>query len=369
MRIVRTEVIPIALPFGEPYRTASGELSAREMAVIKLHTDVGHWGLGEAVPLSLRGGAGLGQVASELSACGAALADADASAALTRNPVEIRNWIWSLLDHCRTQHFAPPVIAAIDIALHDLAGRLSGLPMWRLLATGGVRPVRCNATLDAGDPAQVAARAARQRDAGFTTFKVKVGTGDDEARVAAVRGAVGDGGRIRIDANGVWSAAEAVEMLSRLEPYLIELVEQPCLTLHELAAVRARTAIPIVADESVTSVEDARAAVLARGCDATTIKLAKVGGPLEALRVAAILPSYLSSALDGPIGIAAALHTAQALPRGGYASGFAHGLATLGLFSALYADPHGLLAPELTPRHAAGLGVDVDDAALRELRL
>jgi L-alanine-DL-glutamate epimerase-like enolase superfamily enzyme len=369
MRIVRLEVIPIALPFGERYRTASGELSAREMAVIKLHTDVGQWGLGEAVPLGLRGGPGLGQIASELAACGAALADADASEVLTRNPVEIRNWIWSLLERCRRQHVAAPVIAALDIALHDLAGRLAGLPMWRLLASSGIRAIHCNATLDAGDPGHVGAIAARQRSAGFATFKVKVGTGEDEARVAAVRRAVGQGSRIRLDANGAWSPIEALEMLGRLDPYLIELVEQPCAGVHELALVRSQTAIPIVADESLTSVEDARALLLARACDAATIKLAKVGGPLEALRIAAILPSYLSSALDGPIGIAAALHTAQALPHGGYAEGFAHGLATLGLFSALYGDPRGLLGPELTPPHATGLGIDVDDAALRELRL
>jgi L-alanine-DL-glutamate epimerase-like enolase superfamily enzyme len=369
MRIVRTEVIPIALPFGERYRTASGELSAREMAVIKLHTDVGQWGLGEAVPLGLRGGPGLSQIAAELAACGAALADADASAALTRNPVEIRNWIWALLDHCRQQHVAAPVIAAIDIALHDLAGRLAGLPMWRLLASGGVRTVHCNATLDAGDPAHVGALAARQRSAGFETFKVKIGIGEDEARVAAVRRAVGPEARIRLDANGAFSPPEAIEMLGRLEPHVIELVEQPCAGVRELALVRAQTAIPIAADESISSVEDATELQLARGCDAATIKLAKVGGTLEALRIAAILPSYLSSALDGPIGIAAALHTAQGLPRGGYADGFAHGLATLGMFSALYGDPSGLLAPELTPPHAAGLGVEVDDAALRELRL
>ena len=67
MRIVRLEVIPIALPFRERYRTASGELTEREMVVIRLHTDFGFHGLGEAVPLSLRGGPRLGQVASELA--------------------------------------------------------------------------------------------------------------------------------------------------------------------------------------------------------------------------------------------------------------------------------------------------------------
>ncbi len=369
MRIVRLEVIPIALPFRERYRTASGELTEREMVVIRLHTDFGFHGLGEAVPLSLRGGPRLGQVASELAACGPLLAGADASAAQTRIPSAIRAWAWELLNRCRREHVGAQVISALDIALHDLAGRISGLPMWRLLGANGVRELGCNATLDAGDPGRVAERAARLWAVGYTTFKIKVGSGEDQARVAAVRHAVGDGPRIRIDANGAWTAAEATERLRELQPYGIELAEQPCAGIQEMAEVRSRIPIPIVADESVASLDDAKQVLLNRACDAATIKLAKVGGPLEALRIAAILPSFLSSALDGPVGIAAALHTAQAMPYGGYADRFAHGLATLGLFSKVYADPAGLLAPVVTPPPAAGLGIDVDDAALQEFRI
>lgn len=369
MRIVRLEVIPIALPFRERYRTASGELTEREMVVIRIHTDLGFQGLGEAVPLSLRGGPRLGQVASELAACGPALAGADASAAQTGVPSEIRAWVWELLNRCRRQHVGPQVISALDIGLHDLAGRISGLPVWRLLGAKDAPEVPCNATLDAGDPAAVAEKAARLAAVGYTTFKIKVGSGEDQARVAAVRRALGDGPRLRIDANGAWTAAEATERLGDFQHYGIELAEQPCAAVHELSTVRSRSSIPIVADESVASFDDAEQVLLSRACDATTIKLAKVGGPLEALRIAAILPSFLSSALDGPVGIAAGLHTVEAMPRGGYGGGFAHGLATLGLFSNVYADPVGLLGPVVTPPQTAGLGIDVDDAVLQEFRI
>lgn len=370
MRISEVEAIPIALPLRERYVTASGELWSRSMAIVRVHSDSGHVGLGEAVPLSLRGGPGLDAVLAELrDACAPLLAHADLGPTLTASPLEIRRWIWGLLEGCRARGVGPVAISAIDIALHDLAGRLCGLPMWRLLGATGVRGIGCNATLDAREPDLAAELAARHAAVGFHTFKVKVGTGPDVERIAAVRSAIARDAHIRIDANGAWTAAEAISILPQLQPYGIELVEEPTAGLAAIREVRARTPVPVVADESVASLEDAQAAVASRACDAATVKLAKVGGPLEALRVAAVIPAYLSSALDGPIGIAAAAHTAQALPVGGYASGLAHGLATLGMFAACYTPAAGLAGPVLHPPPAGGHGVEVDEAALEELRL
>jgi L-alanine-DL-glutamate epimerase-like enolase superfamily enzyme len=369
MRISRIESIPIALPFRERYLTASGELAARAMVVVRIHADSGEVGLGEAVPLSLRGGATLGTVVAELDACELALGGADASPALTSIPAEIRRWIWELLERCRLQGAGPQAIAAVDIALHDLAGRVCGLPMWQLLGAPGGREVVCNATLDAREPDSAGALAARQAAAGFHTFKVKVGTGADLERIAAVRAAIPRHAHIRIDANGAWSVDQAISTLTRLLPCGIELAEQPSMGLNAMREVRTRTPIPLVADESVASPADAHAAYAARACDAATIKLAKVGGPLEALRIAAILPSYLSSALDGPIGIAAAAHTVQALPAGGFASSLAHGLATLDMFETTYAPIGGMTGPSLHAPRAPGIGVEVDEAVLGGLRL
>lgn len=370
MRISRIETIPVALPFRERYLTATGELAARTMVVVRVHTDSGEVGLGEAVPLSLRGGATLGTVVAELDqSCTLALEGVDASPALTSIPAEIRRWIWELLEGCRRQGAGPQAIAAVDIALHDLAGRVCGLPMWRLLGAPGGREIVCNATLDAREPDSAGALASRQAAAGFRTFKVKVGTGADLERIAAVRAAIPREAHIRIDANGAWSVDHATSVLAELLPCGIELAEQPATGLEAMREVRARTPIPLVADESVASLTDAHAAREARACDAATIKLAKVGGPLQALRIAAALPAYLSSALDGPIGIAAAAHTAQALPEGGFASGLAHGLATLDMFEETYSPTTSMSGPSLYPPRAPGLGVEVDAGALEGLRL
>lgn len=369
MQISRTEVIPVELPFRERYTTASGDLEGRSMALLRLHSDQGQVGLGEAVPLSLRGGPSLKQVVAELQAVAAAILDGEAcDPAAAEDPASLELWLVGLLERCDAHGIGAQSRAAVDIALHDLAGRLTGLPVWRLLGAAEATSISCNASIDARAPAAAAALAAAQAGAGFRTFKIKVGSGADTERVRAVRGGVGAGARLRIDANGAWGRDEAVAALRELESCELELAEQPCGELTDLAAVRALTPTPIVADESVTSLQEAQRAAATGACDAATIKLAKVGGPLRALAIADAVPAYLSSALDGPIGIAAALHTAQALPGHGFAEGLAHGLGTLEMFAATYASAEHLYGPSLLPS-GPGLGVEVDEEALQRLRI
>src|SRR5439155_17952847 len=139
---------------------------------------------------------------------------------------------------------------------------------------------------------------------------------------------LGDAARIRVDANGAWSPAQAILKLGAMERQGIELAEQPAGDLADLRLVNQGTAIPIAADESVASAADARRAVELGACDLATVKLSKVGGVGPARAIAGLLPVYLSSAMDGPVGIAAAVHAAQALRESGGDAGIAHGLAT-----------------------------------------
>jgi muconate cycloisomerase len=139
---------------------------------------------------------------------------------------------------------------------------------------------------------------------------------------------------------------------------------------RELAQVTAATAIPVAADESVASTKEAQRAARDRACDLATVKLAKVGGIGEANGVARHLPIYLSSALDGPLGIAAAAHAAQALPFEGAAAGLAHGLATQLLFADTTAARGPALEGDLlTVPDGPGLGVTLDENAFERLRI
>jgi L-alanine-DL-glutamate epimerase-like enolase superfamily enzyme len=358
MKVTAVEAVPYALPFREPYVTARGRLERREMVLVRIRTDGGIEGLGEAVAMSLRGGAD--------------------SATLTREITELAapQLVGSGVDPHPQRAAAVPVrisaaaSAALEIARLDLAAKLADAPLWRTLGAESAQPVPCNATLVAGPPATVAADAERWAERGFATFKLKVGVPGDVGQVEAVRGAVGPRARLRVDANGVWTPREAVIRLTAMERHGIELAEQPAGDLEDLAAVRNQTAVPIAADESVVDAHDARRAIELGACQLATVKLAKVGGIGPARAIAGVLPIYLSSALDGPVGIAAAAHVAQVLRPAAPRAGLAQGLATQLLFSDTIASVECEVRDgHLHPPAGPGLGVEIDESALKRHRI
>jgi L-Ala-D/L-Glu epimerase len=368
MQIAQIETIPYALPFREPYVTARGRLERREMILVRLRTDEGVVGIGEAVAMSLRGGDSLAVIDRGIRRSERRLRRATITDFAGEEP--LRAAIDTVVHAAAGRRMPAPATAALEMAIFDLAGRISGIPLWRLLRGERLAPVTCNATLSAGAPPEVAADAERWAERGFESFKLKLGAGDDLAQVAAVRSALGPNVHLRVDANASWRPDDAIEILRRLEPLGIEVAEQPVARLRQMAAVAEATPIPIAADESVTSRADARKAVRARACSLATVKLAKVGGIGAAAGIAAELPVYLSSALDGPVGIAAAGHAALALYREHPDPGLAHGLATQLLFSETIATREceigdgALRVPE-----GSGLGVEIDEQALSRHRL
>lgn len=352
MKIASLEVVPYALPFREPYVTACGRLDRREMALLRVRSEDGLVGLGEAVPLSLRGGASLEQVVKELEALGEVT---------TFDEATLRG---DALD------LSPPARCAALTALLDLRGRRAAAERAEPASAGA--PVRCNATLVAAEPATVATEAERWAADGFKCFKLKLGRGDDVAQVRTVRDAIGPRARIRVDANGAWDLETARRVLDELEPYEVELAEQPVETIEEAAELAASTSIPLSADESVGSRDDAERVAASGAFAMTGIKLSKVGGPEPALDIAEALPAYVTSALDGPVGIAAGLQVAQSLGDLGRAAGesLAHGLATQRLFASTVATTECELRGDmLHPPEAPGLGVEIDEPALAAHRL
>ena len=169
-------------------------------------------------------------------------------------------------------------------------------------------------------------------ESGCRTAKVKVAEpgqspSDDLERVAAVRRALGSRGLIRIDANGAWDVPTAIDRIRRLERAArgLEYVEQPCLTVAELAAVRRAVDVPIAADESIRRSEDPLEVVRAEAADIVVLKVQPLGGVRASLELAErlALPVVVSSALESSIGLAAGLALAAALPELRYACGLA----------------------------------------------
>ena len=165
---------------------------------------------------------------------------------------------------------------------------------------------------------------------GCRTAKVKVADpgvslADDEARIEAVRDALGPDGLIRIDANAAWDvdrAARAIGLLERAAGGL-EYVEQPCATLAEMAALRRRVDVPLAADESVRTAEDPLRIAGLEAADIVVVKVQPLGGVRRALAVieAAGLPAVVSSAVETSVGLAAGLALAAALPELPHACG------------------------------------------------
>ena len=308
------------LRLAEPLRASYGPVSARELLILELTDAEGRTGRGEAAPLPAYDGVSVAHVERALQAYRGVLEDPGTR----RGP--------QLLEACRQIDDLPQALAAVDIALWDLAGQREGQPVASLLSDRPLREVAVNATLGGGDRASAASAAEAAVSRGFDCLKLKVGIGDDAGRVAAVRAAAGPHVALRLDANGAWGVEQAVRTIEALAPAGLELVEEPTHGLQAVRAVRERVAVRVAIDETASEAGALGAGV----ADAVCLKISRCGG-IGALVAAATLvrasgaEPYLASTFDGPIGIAAGVHAAAALA--GHGPMPACGLATLDLFA------------------------------------
>jgi L-alanine-DL-glutamate epimerase-like enolase superfamily enzyme len=314
---MRLAVDPVTLRFRQPVRATWGSLEERELLRVRLEADDGLVGLGEAAPLEPYDGVPLAAVRAALDVYAQVAGECEEGA---------------LLEACRGERDLPQALAAVDLALWDLAGKRSGRAVAQLISVEAARSIPVNATIGAEDRAGAAAAAAAAAQADFDTIKVKVGVGDDAGRLAAVRAAVGNRVAIRVDANGAWEVEEAVASLSHLAPVGVELAEEPVHGVEQIRAVRAEVDVPVAMDETAAEPGAAESGA----ADAVCLKIARCGGISGVLRDAAAAriagsTVYLASTYDGPLGIAAAVHAAAGLTAAGPLP--AHGLATLDLFA------------------------------------
>jgi L-alanine-DL-glutamate epimerase-like enolase superfamily enzyme len=310
------------LRLARPLESSYGAVRERELLLVTLTGGDGSVGYGEAAPLEAYDGVSIERVQRVLESYRPVLArSADMNGA-------------QVIEACRGVEDLPAALSAIDMALWDRAGRRAGKPVAAMLSDDPVTQVPVNATLSALDRAGVAEQAAAAVRAGFECLKLKVGVGDDAGRVAATRAAAGPRVALRLDANGAWSVEQAVAMIDALSPAGLELVEEPTHGVHAMREVRERVAVRVSIDETA----DEHGALTAGVADAICLKISRCGGIAGLLAAATLVRAtgaevYLASTLDGPLGIAAAIHAAGALASRGPV---AHcGLATLEMFEGL----------------------------------
>ncbi|WP_405742648.1 dipeptide epimerase [Streptomyces sp. NBC_01525] len=301
---MKTSLRTTRLELAEPLRISRATMAARDAVWLTVE----HGGLrghGEAVASAYYG----------LDAATLVRLLRDASAAVARH-ADPESALAALCAGELPAPGAPPAVAAaVESALLDLVGKRSGHGAYRLLGAAGPPSAPTARTLGITTPERAGALAARLADRGFTLLKVKAGTADPEddlARIRAVRAAAPHA-RLLLDPNGAWSAAQARELLPRCAELGVVAVEQPLVPgdPEALAALAARSPLPVIADEDAVSYEDAKR--LAGRVQGVNVKLAKCGGVFAALRIAGLLAGSGTDLMLGcltasTLGIAPAVH-------------------------------------------------------------
>lgn len=315
MKITAVHVDTLELTMQEPFVIASSALATGPCDLVRVETDEGLVGLGEACPAYEFTGDTLWSVQDVIG-------EYLGPSVIGRDPFQVE-----AIQHCWERELYTvgnqAARAGLEMALWDLQGKALGRPLYDLLG-GRTRDGLIEVIAFGWDePEALAAKTRAMCAYGITVFKIKVGDlpERDEQRVAAVREAAGSSARITVDANqGWWDAKTALRAIRLLEPHGIEFVEQP-VRMDDLEAarwVRDRVDVPIALDESIRGPREALAAVKAGACDIFVVKLMKTGGILSALKVNAIAEAagvtiMVGNMGESSLGLAAHFHLGVAL--------------------------------------------------------
>jgi muconate cycloisomerase len=371
VKITRIETIPVNVPIKPERAIRSGRGGSHTVSpflLVKIHTDDAIVGLGEASCTPRWSGEDQVTAAHFIN-------NYLAPILVGENPIEIEKLTAKFRLAFAGNFFTK---AAIEMALWDITGKAAGKPVYELLG-GKVREAVPTKWSVSGVEPERAAEIARWAVAqGFRAMKVKVGieAESDIARVKAVRDAVGPQIKLGVDANGGWSPEIAVKTLQRLGEFGIYFAEQPVSPddISEMADVRKRIRIPVIADESLYTLQDARTLAQLGAADVFSIYVGKAGGILPAKKIADFAPSRqlkctVGSNLELGIGSAAMIHLALAA-RGIAAEEFPCDI--IGPFfyeHDLLANPLPISGGQARADAAPGLGVELDDAKVEQYRV
>lgn len=312
MKITDVRLGMISVPLRVPFKTALRTVNSVEDVVVEIHTDTGAVGYGEAPPTGVITGDTTGAIIG-------AIQDHIAKNIIGKEVDDFENLLM-LVQSCVLKNTSAK--AAVDMALWDLYGQLYKIPVYKMM--GGSRKSICtDITISVNDPDIMAKDAVDAVKRGYDCLKVKVGkeSEKDIARLSAIRQAVPKETLIRIDANQGWTPKEAVRILNGMQEkgLDIEFVEQPVKghDFEGLKYVTERSYVPVLADESVFSPEDALKIMQLRAADMVNIKLMKCGGLYNALKIASAAEVYgvecmIGCMLEAKISVNAAVHLACA---------------------------------------------------------
>ena len=280
-KIVKVECLPVSTPLKKPVIMPNTRITSIDSVVLKLTTEDGTVGFSDSGDTSswYRG-------ELQESIIGMIIQVIAPRILLGEDPRHIEKIVAKMDLLVRDNNQAK---ATVDFALHDLKGKLLGVPVYELLGGRTVEAARQGWVLSAGKPEDVAAEAQKAKDVGFALFKMKIGYGtiqDDIDMVHAVRDTVGPDAYLTIDANGFWSYEKALHIIRKIDSAGLDLIEQPLAhwDIEGMARLRAAVKTPIYADESAQELHHLKEIIDRRAADGLFLKLQKAGGLLKSQR-------------------------------------------------------------------------------------
>jgi len=360
MRITAVDTFPVALPLSRPIQMSHVTIAQSNNVLVKIATDEGIVGWGEGVEAMDVTGENQGRIRAALEYFGALLIGAD--------PLK-RNDLWIRLR--QSVNGNSTAIGAIDIALHDIAGKAYGVPVTELIGGAGRARIPALTLMGSGDPDQDLATYEAKYATGFRWFKVKLGIGAPAVEVKTMTALSASASDVVIcgDANGAWSEQESLRFLRAIDGLPVRFIEQPTLNRDALIRLSTSSPIPLCADESARSLEE----LIAIGRTAiagVSLKLIKHGGITGVMRGATLCDTLgLAINLAGKIAessvaAAANVHCAAAM------SDVAFGCspANQGLTADVTADPLEVVDGYYSVPTGPGLGIEVDESLVAALR-
>ncbi|TCI35620.1 MULTISPECIES: mandelate racemase/muconate lactonizing enzyme family protein [unclassified Exiguobacterium] len=361
MKLEKIELFAIELPLKVPFIVSYHRYDVMPSVIVKMTTECGLVGYGEAVADEHVTGESLESTISVIRHLLGPLL-------IGRNPMHLER-IHDEMD--RAIRDVPAAKAALDIACHDLIGKKLGQPIYELLGGRYHDAFPVTHVLSIGEPEAMAAEASEQVAEGYTAVKMKVGVdvASDVRRVAAVRQAVGPDVPIRVDVNQGWvNAAKTLQAMRKLEPFDIDWVEQPVKAddFEGMLEVKGKISVPLMIDEGVRGVADMRRLTMMQAAHKVNVKLMKCGGIYPAKKLVHMaemsgIECQIGSMVESSIASSAGFHVA-------FSSKIVQSVELTGPLR--FATDVGNLTydlPFIRLNDRPGLGVDVDEDVLRRL--
>lgn len=312
MKIRDIKFYRMKIPLITPFKTAVREVYEIENLVIKIETDEGLVGYGEAPPTAPVTGDTIESVVGVINNHYKKLLVGREVGELEDNLTIVNK---SVVANSSAK-------AALDMALYDLFCKKWNIPLYKYLGARE-KKLETDLTISVNDPDEMARDARSARDRGYNTLKIKLGKDykKDLERMEKIRENVGDDVPFRLDANQGWKPKEAIKIIDKLEErnFNIDFIEQPVAggDLEGLKFVTDNVNVDIVADEAVFSPRDALRIMEMRAADLVNIKLMKTGGIRNALQITSLGEIYgmdcmIGCMLEGNLAITAAVHLAMA---------------------------------------------------------